>query len=344
MANIRKRGDGQWQVQIRRAGFPSQCKTFEQKADAEAWARKVESEMDVGIFVDRRLLKIVLLKDLLERYEKEITPGKKGAKAEKSKLKVLRSAKLAKKAVAYIDAFDIVEYRDVRLKQVAPATVIKEMNLLSNVFNIARSEWCMRGLENPVVGVRRPKVARERNRRLDAKGEELRRVLEASESQVLRALITVAIETAMRRGEMVNIRRCDLDLERRVITLRDTKNGESRNVPLSSRAIEEIKKLPEREGDQLFGMKADSVTHAFRQSVRRARAIYEKECEEEGVSPDPKLLIDLRLHDARHEATSRFFEKGLNTMEAAAITGHKDLRQLKRYTHLRAEDLAKKLG
>ena len=110
--------------------------------------------------------------------------------------------------------------------------------------------------------------------------------------------------------------------------LPDTKNGDSRDVPLSPQALELLKDLPRNiRGDQVvFPLHFE----ALKSSWRRA-------CCSAGI-------IDLRFHDLRHEATSRFFEKGLNVMEVAAITGHKDLRMLQRYTHLRAEDLALKLG
>ena len=91
-------------------------------------------------------------------------------------------------------------------------------------------------------------------------------------------------------------------------------------------------------------MRADSITHAFERARDRARRRYEKERQERGETPDPSFLKELRFHDLRHEATSRFLEKGLNPIEAAAVTGHKDLRMLKRYTHLNATVLAKKLG
>ena len=104
----------------------------------------------------------------------------------------------------------------------------------------------------------------------------------------------------------------------------DTKNGDSRTVPLSTKAVEVLKRQS-KHSDFLFQIRGDSVGKAFRRIRDRAN------------------IIDLRFHDLRHEATSRFFELGLPIMEVSAITGHKDLRMLKRYTHLRAEDLAKKL-
>lgn len=344
MATITYRGEYQWLARIRRSGYPEQTKTFFTKVDAEAWVREVEGKMDRGVFVDKSVLEKTTLSDLLTRYEKEITPKKKGVVQEKSKIKILKESYLSRTSIANIYAVDIVEYRDTRLKKVGPATVGREMNLLSHVFNIARSEWGLRGLENPVQGVRRPKLPKGRNRRIESV-EELDRIIAATESSTLKVLIPLAIETAMRREEMVSIKTVDVNLTKCTITLHDSKNGERRTVPLSSRAVALLQAHKPLGNGEMFGMRPDSATQAFSRAVKRARKIYEEECKEGGKSPDKHFLTNLRLHDMRHEAASRLFENtDLREFEIMSITGHKDSRQLKRYTHLRATDLAKKLG
>ncbi len=139
-------------------------------------------------------------------------------------------------------------------------------------------------------------------------------------------IITWAIETAMRRGEISAMQWENLDRKARVLLLPETKNGTSRRVPLSSRALVALDGLPRRIDGKVWSMKPDSISQAF-----------ERVCASAGVE-------GLTFHDLRHEATSRLFEKGLNPMEVAAITGHKTLQMLKRYTHLRAEDLVGRLG
>lgn len=340
---VTKRGDLQWRARVRRAGYPEQSKTFETKAQAEAWKRDVESKMDRGVFVDRSALEKTRVIDLLLMYEEKITPSKKGAIKEKSKLKLLRNSFLAKISLAKIEPGDIVDYRDARLAVVGPATVKKEIDLLSNVFNVARSEWRMRGLENPVAGIRRPRQPKGRDRRLSSADEEAR-ILNATQSPALKVLFPLALETAMRRGEMVSIQRRFVDFERQILQLQDTKNGEARVVPLSKRAVALLRSLPVRDDGELFGIAPDTATQAFMRAVRRARKQYEEECKEAGTKPDPYFLTNLRLHDARHEATSRLFEdKKLESATVRAITGHKDSRQLARYTHLQAERIAKLL-
>jgi integrase len=129
----------------------------------------------------------------------------------------------------------------------------------------------------------------------------------------------------MRRSEILSLKWINIFIEDRYLLLPDTKNGDSRAVPLSSKAVNILNSL-EKSSDSLFFIKPDTVTRAFKRACIRVG------------------LEDLRFHDIRHEATSRFFELGLNTMEVSAITGHKTLTMLKRYTHLKARDLALKLG
>jgi hypothetical protein len=152
LATISSRGPYQWRAKIRRAGYPEQSKTFLTKADAEAWARDIESKIDQGIFIDRSALEKTRLLDILDRYEKEITSTKKGKVQEKSKLKILKNSKLSGLSLAAIRTKDIVNYRNERSKEVAAATVGREINLLSHVFNVARTEWGLSGLSNAVQG------------------------------------------------------------------------------------------------------------------------------------------------------------------------------------------------
>jgi integrase len=196
-------------------------------------------------------------------------------------------------------------------------------------------------LVNPVSQIRKPKLPKGRDRRL-LPGE-LDRIVSASESPVLSSIVQFALETAMRRSEIAGMTWGQVDLKRRTVTLLETKNGEKRIVPLSSEAVRILAGLPRRIDGNVWGMASDSITQAFIRAVSRAQKAYEKSFEEKRENPDPLFLVDLTFHDLRHEATSRFFEKGLNPMQVAAITGHKTLQMLKRYTHLKAEDLAELL-
>lgn len=338
-------------VKIRRKGLPSTSKNFDvlgpKTSDlnaalrqAEMWARMIESEMDRGIFVSRTESESTTFGECLLRYAKEITPHKKGAEAEQYKINFLLTHPLSKRTMASIRSADIAQYRDERARVVKPATIVRELGILSHVFNVARREWGMENLANPVQIVRKPKLPQGRDRRL-LPGE-LDAIIEASESPELRAIIQLEVETAMRRSEFVALHW--RDVHKKYLKLHDTKNGESRDVPLSTRATKLLSELPRRLDGKLWSIRADSITQAFSRARDKARKAYEEKCKEGGETPNPGFLKNLRFHDLRHEATSRFFEKGLNPIEAAAVTGHKDLRMLKRYTHLKAEDLARKLG
>lgn len=342
-------------VKIRRRGFPALSRTFDvhglRHADinaatreAETWTRQVESEMDRGSFVSRTESEQTTLKECLERYKREVTPTKKGADQEQYRIGIILRHPLCNRYMASIRGTDIAQYRDDRMTEVANATVTRELATLSHVFSMARKEWGMENLQNPIEVVRKPKLPEGRDRRLLA--GELDAILAASESDQLRAIVLLGLETAMRRGEFVKLLWSNLHLDKQYLVLpgKDTKNGTARMVPLSTRAVALLKKQTRATDPRVFPIRADSITQAFERARDRARDDYEKACKEKGTKPNDGFLKNLRFHDLRHEATSRLFEIGLNPIEAASVTGHKDLRMLKRYTHLKAEDLAKKLG
>ena len=341
MAAIYKRGPGHWQVLVRRKGYPLLSKSFKKRTDAEAWAREVEAEMDRGVFVSRKEAENTTLSGALERYEREVSSEKKGRRQEKARIERWKDHPLGKRALAQIQGKDIAAYRDARLKEVSPNTVRLELAVLSHLFTIAVKEWGMTGLTNPTFQIRKPKLPKGRDRRL-LPGE-LDRILSASDSPVFSDLVRFAVETGMRRGELAGMTWDMVDLRKRTVTLPETKNGEKRTVPLSTEAVRVLANLARRLDEEVWGIKPDSITQAFLRALSRARKVYEKECEEKKEKPDPAYLVDLTFHDLRHEATSRFFERGLNPMPVAAITGHKTLQMLKRYTHLKAEDLAEML-
>jgi integrase len=310
---------------VRRKGYPSVMKTFDTKAAAKRWARFVESEMDQGAYVSREEAENTSFAEALDRYAQEITPRKKGARQEGDRIKVLAKHALAHRSLASIRGADIASYRDERLAAgKSPITVNNELILISHLFSTARKEWGMESLQNPVSNVRKPRLPPGRDRRLG--GDEERQLLERAEYP-MQELIVLALETGMRQGELLALSWPGIDLKRRTVSLADTKSGDARAVPLSRRAVQTVKSLPRRLDGKLFPeLSASAVSHKFRALCRAAE------------------IEGLRFHDLRHEATSRLFELGLNPMEVAAITGHKTLVMLKRYTHLRAEDLARKLG
>lgn len=339
MAYFRKRS-GAWQVVVKRKGFDNISRTFDTKAEAEAWAKVAESEMVRGVFVSRQEAENTTLSEALDRYIREVSVLKKSHRTEKIYAATWKKV-FGPRSLVSVTSTDIAKYRDNRLKEVSENMVRLELALLSHLFTIAVKEWGMGGLLNPVSQIRKPKLPQGRDRRLHP--GELDRIISASESSVLPNIIRFAIETGMRQAEIAGMTWENVDIKKRTVTLLETKNGDKRIVPLSTEAIRILSTLSRRIDGKVWGITSNAVAAGWRRTVSRARKAYEKEYEEKKEKPDPGFLVDLTFHDLRHEATSRFFEKGLNPMQVAAITGHKTLQMLKWYTHLKAEDLAEML-
>jgi len=369
MSTITKRGEGQWQVKIRRKGLPDQSRTFTLKAQAEQWAREVERAMDTGGMVDRREAQRLTLGDVLRRYQQEITPSKKSAAIESIKINVLlKDAILPHLKMSALTSIALAGWRDRRLKEVAGSTVNREIDVLSSVINHARREWGVH-IENPVPLIKRPEKARARERRFSdleetyllaalTGGERLANgtFSEGARNPWLLPLVQLALATAMRRGELLSLTWENVDLERQTAHLPHTKNGDPRTVPLSKRAVAILKALRKPETDEstyqadesrwygpVFPTTAMALRKGFARAIERAKEQYLRDCKEAKRRPVAGFLEDVHFHDTRHEATSRLAEKLTNVLELSSVTGHKDLRMLKRYYHPRAEDLAKKL-
>ncbi|AXW10431.1 site-specific integrase [Ralstonia pseudosolanacearum] len=339
MATITKRG-GAWLCQVRRRGYPARSKTFQSRADAEKWGRLLEAEMDRGVHLPNREAEGTTLADLLDRYLTEVSPKKRSGNSDPSRVAAVKKRLGAYKLTALTPQL-LAEYRDEKLRTLNPQTVIHHLALINRALTLATREWGI-VLPGGVPKVVKPKLPPGRDRRVQQ--GELDAIIAATESPVLADLIPFAVETGMRRGEMLALDWEYIDFDRRTAYLPKTKTDTPRTVPLSTKALAILQRRQEAGEGVPFAMQEDAVTTAFMRAVRRARAAYEAACVAEGKSPSARWLVGIRLHDLRHEATSRFFEKGLSVMEVTTITGHKTMEMLKRYTHLRAQDVALKLG
>ena len=325
MATIRKRS-GKYHAQIRKTGYQTLTKTFSSLTTAKRWASATEADMERNLHVV--IPDTTLLRELLDRYEEDVSPQHKSHQVEKYRLKTLKRH-LGDQTVSMLSPALICKYRDTRLKAVSPASLKRELVILSSVLNTAIKEWGINLQNNPVSMVSLPKVGMGRDRRLEQGEEE--KLLSASDE--LKRIIIIALETGMRTGEILNIKRSHTDFVRQTLRIPLTKTDTPRTIPLSSRAIEAIR-------EQLKGSQnviPIEETALFSYTARGLSGAFLRLCRKHG-------LENLHFHDLRHEATSRFFEKGLNPVEVATITGHKDTRMLMRYTHLKAEDLVKRLG
>ncbi len=330
MATFRKRND-KWQARVQRSGQSSIAKSFNTKADAIKWARNVESQLDLGVLAAKQSMPRMM--SVLARYLEEVTPTKKGHSQERYRAAQLMRTKLADLFMDKITGEVVAKYRDQRLTEVSNNTVRLELALLSVVFEQSRKEWGL-AVSNPVRQIRMPKPGNPRTRRLEAGEEEaLLKACTASGAHYLHSFVVLALETAMRFGELAGVLWKHVDLDKRTIYLPDTKNGQARTVPLSTRALAAIQTLPRSISGRLFKAKPGSIRSAFLIALKSAQK-----------SMGGALFQNIRFHDLRHEAVTRLFEKGLNPIEVGIVSGHKTLSMLQRYTHLRSAELVSKLA
>ena len=335
MASFRKRGN-RWQVQVRRDGV-ARSETFDTKAAATAWARRIERKIDEGRLDAAK--PIGTLGDLIDRYETEIPRIKAIGRSTAYSLRLIRD-RIGSLRLDRLTANQIIAFGQKRAAEGAgPATVILDISVLSSLLKTARALWRM-----PVdvgvleearhalayVGLVGPSRSRERrvsDTEVDAVASELRR-----RSRLPLADATeFALASGMRREEVCRIRWADLEADKRIIMIRDRKHprekaGNDQRVPLLAvrgrDPLSIIARQP-RTDDRIFPIKPASWTSIF---VRAVRAC--------GID-------DLHLHDLRHEATSRLFELGLSIERVALITGHRDWAMLRRYTHLTPDDVVR---
>ena len=327
MATFRFRAN-RWQARVRRKGNPDLTKTFVTRQDAERWARSAEVDLDRGSYVNPVEAQRITLGGLIDRYIREVLPAMKGAKEDGIRLAAMKRNSVAKLSLASLTPEAIGKYRDERLRTVAAGTVIRNLAYISSVINHARREWGVT-VVNPIPLVRKPTAPKGRDRLLS--DDELARLLRALEptgrrNPWMKPLVQLALETAMRRGELLSLRWSDIDLSGRTATLWQTKNGDKRVVPLSSRAIAVLQSMPRNIGGVVFPINGFTVSAAFDRALDRAG------------------IRDFHFHDLRHMAVTELSKRLPNLIELAAVSGHRSLKMLQRYYHPKATDLALKLG
>ena len=324
MATIRKR-KSKWQVQIRRKGHGALSRSFQVLKDAEEWARHMERLADRGdLPADPAALRGVTLGQLVERYRDTVSPRKRTHGAEKLALDVFLRHPICRRPVSDVTTAHFATYRDERLKCVKPASVKRDLAPIHNLYEIARNEWDLPIRVNPLSKLKFGDSDQRRERRLrPGELDALTEAANATRNKLVLPIVTLALETAMRRGEILAIRKQHINLDKRTLLIPESKNGRARTIPLSIPATEVLSRhLCE---GRLFPLSANAFRLAWERLKRRAK------------------LVDLHFHDMRHEAISRLFEKGLSVPEVALISGHRDLRMLLRYTHAMSEAILRKL-
>jgi len=324
VATYRKR-NGKWQAIVRHKTIGTTSQSFHTKQAAIKWVISVEEQLEAGTFGTLRPTHITL-GELLERYSCEVTPTKRGATTELRRLQRLIRDPVSTVRISQLTSQAIAAFRDRRLLD-GQRTSHYDLILIRHCLKIAMNEWGLMLSSNPVDRVKMPPPSPARKRRLeDGEFERLEEAAKQTKNPHIWPIIVFAIETGMRRGEILGLQWEHVDLDRRIACLPLTKNGSSREVPLSTKAAQVLAAQRQR----------NDTPSPFPVTPNGFRLAWERLRSRAGLS-------DLCFHDLRHEAISRFFELGLNIPEVTVISGHKDPRMLFRYTHLRAENLIPKL-
>lgn len=322
MASIYKSGNG-WRVQVYEQGVRD-SKVLPTRQEAARWGLEREAELSGKKLPDKSFA------EAMRAYARDVAPSHAGRHWEEIRLTALERYPIAKHKLAGLAAPDFATWRDARLKKVKPGTVAREMNLMRAVCEYARRDlhWLR---ANPMDDVRWPASPKGRCRRVTS--EEISAVRlafglgkgypTALATQRVGLMFLLALETAMRSGEMVALQWHDVHLVGRYVTLTRTKNGDRRDVPLSTTACAILRALPGTEGS-VFNLD-DKLRDALWRKNR------------------PASLADLHFHDSRAEAIWRLSKK-LDVLQLARVIGHRDLKSLMHYYAESASDMAMRLG
>jgi integrase len=338
MATIQKRKKS-WRVQVRRLGKTLSA-TFDTKPEADAWAITTESKIIEGIALEVIVNEPakapeLTVADAFKRYSAEVSPNKRGGRWEQIRLKMLiRRFAIFQRPLVSITGPDIADWRDTRLVTVSASTVNRELCLISAVFTQAMREWRVGLTGNPCSLVTKPRKPRSRTQRVSI--TERKQIIEQlgwdGESEPERPAQWVAfafylaLETAMRKGEILSLRWADIDLEARHAHLDITKNGDERDVPLSKAAMALLQIVKSRApSTPVVPVQTGHFDKLFREAKLAAG------------------LSHIHFHDSRREAATTMAPKLSNVLELAAITGHKSLSMLQIYYKPKAADLAARL-
>ena len=313
MASIRRR-NGKYQVQIR-VGNYSRSQSFHNLNDAKSWARKEEELAEQRRYLGSKY-EPCNLAEILVRYLTDVSPHKRSCDTERIVLQALLKENWVNVPLSLLNAAAIAEYRDRRLASVKPATLKRQLNIVKHACAIAEHEWDWLSPMSLLQRVTLPKNTEHVVKRITLADEHaLINAARKSRTKYLAELLILAIETAMRRGELLALEWEEIDLERRELLVRRSKNGKSRTIPLTARAHRTLAHMKSDCSKPVFPLSANAVRLAFERVRTRAG------------------LNDVRFHDLRHEAISRLFDRGLTTPEVALLSGHKTVSQLFRYAH-----------
>ena len=313
MASIRRR-NGKYQVQVRINGY-TKSKTFPCHELAKKWANKQEiiafTETD-----ERPRYQPANFKEILMKYWEYAQHHHKGASVEQIVIHALCRGHWVNKPLPRLCRTDIIEFRDRRLLSVKPDTFKRQMNIIRSAARMASEEW---GWICTMVLFQNIKLPKQDERQVRRVTPEMEKMLldcaDKGKSPLMRPLIILALETGMRRDELLNLRRDDLDLKNKIIYVGKTKNGKSRIIPMSSRAYSVFFSINKEINNRLIPMSGGAVNSCFQRIKGRTAMNW------------------IRFHDLRHEAISRWFELGFTIAEIRSFAGHSNYEQTLHYAH-----------
>ena len=347
MATIWERPEGvgtkRWVATVRRRGHKPRSKSFSRKDLAEAWARKIETEIESGTYRDTRAAERLTFREACRWYAENVLPGLRDPTGrEKLRLLRLENSSLAPLAVARIQESDVSAYLRSRAREIEASkhrrtgveidhgrirsdTLRLEAARIGSIYKALRERLGL-PVVSPITKGVRPLAGRGRVVKLDS--EQIDKLLAAS-SASLRAAVEFQILTALRPGELAGMKWDTVDLAGRSLDLRRTKT-DPRVVPLSERAVEILRSLKPRRhrGKRQPHVWPWTTTGGYSRAVGKAAR---------------SAGVPVRSHDLRHEAITRMIESGLTIPEVGAISGHKTWAMLRRYTEIRREHLIKRL-
>jgi len=313
------RHNGRWRAMVAVKGKrPS--KVFDTKNEATLWAIEQETVLTNG----KATVSGYSVGDAFKRYAKEISPTRKGERWEVVRLNKLGRDRLALIPLERLESEDVQDWID--RQSISAGSILRELNLIQAVLREAR-RW--RWTNTELRDLKKPQEPRHRERLITQAEVEALSVVankqpEGSKTLIVFLVFQLALETAMRKGEILNLTWENVHLDRRFVHLPDTKTGKPRNVPLSTKAIELLTLMVPKQSGRVFVINSGSFDTLFRKLRKKAK------------------VSGFTFHDTRHTATTRLANK-FTLLELARITGHTDPRSLMIYFNATAEELAAKL-
>lgn len=332
VASIQKRGST-YRARVIRRGYPTQSKTFSTRLEAVKWARNTETKIDEGHFESNNMRSKRILdesmpfSDAATQYIKTHSIHKKNHRSESGIFKLLIK-RWQDKTISQVDKTEVLALRNELVSLGRSGDTINHyFNAISKLYQMLSDELSIT-TPNPIKSIKRMPPGKGRTLRLNGDNEGI--FIDCCKEvnhKYLVHIVELAIETGMRKGELMNIQWADVDIDYRRIYVHKTKNGESRQVPLTLKAIEVINKLKEndQQSEYIFQCSTPSLRKSFQKAKQKAQTKW--------VGTGKNLFEDLRFHDLRHEALSRLSDAGLNVLELAHISGHRTIAVLSRYTH-----------